>query len=92
MKQSDFWKPWIPIVTNRLAHEAEVCKKVKECEVTDIIVANKGPLMVSSALLSVCTKLIHSLMDPICEKKDYYGDVQYGVRSNCSTSIVSLCC
>ena len=25
-------------------------------------------------------------MDPICEKKNYYGDIQYGFRSNRSTS------
>ena len=29
-KQSDSWKPWIPIVTNPFAHKAEVCKEVKE--------------------------------------------------------------
>ena len=149
MKQSDSWKPWIPIVTDRLAHKAEVCKEVKECEVTDIInslkqeraprvdgitspmlrhtgpnfirlltdlincilsdgvvpdslltgkitlidkkapsllVANKRPLRVSSSLLFVYTKLIHSQMDPICEKKGYYGDIQYRFWSNRSNS------
>ena len=149
MKQSDLWKPWIPSVSDHLAHEAEVCREVKECEVLEIIkslkqerapgvdgitsqmlthagpcfirlltnlincilkdgivpdslqtgkmtlidkkapsllVANKRPLTVSSLLLSVCTKIIHSRMDPICEKKNYYGDVQYGFRSNRSTS------
>ena len=33
----------------------------------------------------VFTKLIHSRMDPICEKKRYYGDVQFGFRTHRST-------
>ena len=43
-----------------------------------LLVTNKQPLTVSSALVSVVTKLIQSRMDPICEKQGYYGEVQFG--------------
>ena len=45
-----------------------------------LLVKDKGPLTVSSVLLSVITKILHGRLDPICEDKGYYGAVQYSFR------------
>ena len=51
-----------------------------------LLVSKKRPLTVSCVILSVITKIMHARMDKICEKNGYYGTVQYGFRSGCSTS------
>ena len=45
-----------------------------------LLVKDKGPLTVSSVLLSVITKILHGRLDPICEAEGYYGAVQYSFR------------
>ena len=45
-----------------------------------LFVKDKGPLTVSSVLLSVITKILHGRLDPICEAEGYYGAVQYSFR------------
>ena len=76
------------ILTDGVVPDSQLTGKMTliEKKAPSLLVANKWPLTVSSALLSVYTKLIHSRMDPICKKKGYYWDVQYGFRSNRSTS------
>ena len=49
-------------------------------------VKGKRPLTVSSVLLNLFTKIVHSRMNPICEREGYYGPVQYGFRTGRSTS------
>ena len=49
-------------------------------------VKGKQPLTVSSLILNLFTKIVHSRMDPICEREGYYGPVQYGFRAGRSTA------
>ena len=51
-----------------------------------LLVSGKQPLTVSSVVLSIITKVIHSRMDPICEREGFYGPVQFGFRKGKSTS------
>ena len=51
-------------------------------------IQNKRPLTVLSIFLSVIAKLIKKRMDPICEEQGFYGSVQYGFRSERSTTDV----
>ena len=44
-------------------------------------VKGKRPLTVSSIILNLFTKIVHSRMNPICEREGYYGPVQYGFRT-----------
>ena len=49
-------------------------------------VKGKRPLNVSSILLNLFTKIVHSRMNPICEREGYCGPVQYGFRTGRSTA------
>ena len=49
-------------------------------------VGKKRPLCVSSVMLNVITKILHTRMDKICEREGFYGEVQYGFRKGKSTS------
>ena len=51
-----------------------------------LLVSGKQPVTVSSVVLSIITKVIHSRMDPICEREGFYGPVQFGFRKGKSTS------
>ena len=44
-------------------------------------VNKKRPLMVSSQIQSVITRLLAQRMDKICEAENYYGTTQFGFRS-----------
>ena len=49
-------------------------------------IKDKRPLAVSSVMLSIITKVLNIRMGRICEDNNLFGDVQYGFRSNRSTS------
>ena len=42
--------------------------------------------MVSSVILNLVTKIIHSRMDKICETEGFFGTTQFGFRKGRSTS------
>ena len=51
-----------------------------------LLLNKKRPLCVSSVILSVVTKILHSRMDKVCERDGLYGKIQYGFRKGRSTS------
>ena len=49
-------------------------------------VDKKRPLTVSSQIQSVITRLLAARMDKVCEKNNLYGSMQFGFKSNKSTT------
>ena len=78
---------------NRVLEAGEVPEMLQTGKMTlidkkkpSLEIQNKRPLTVSSIFLSVIAKLIKKRMDPICEEQGFYGSVQYGFRSERSTT------
>ena len=78
---------------NEILQEGKVPESLQTGKMTlidkkkpSLLVSGKRPLTVSSVLLSIITKIIHSRMDPICEQEGFYGPVQFGFRKGRSTS------
>ena len=84
---------YITDLINEIPQEGRVPETLQTGKMTlidkkkpSLLVSGKRPLTVSSVLLSIMTKIIHSHMDPICKQEGFYGLVQFGFRKRRSTS------
>jgi len=78
---------------NGILHEGQVPEVLNTGKMTlidkkkpSLQVSGKRPLTVSSVILNLVTKIIHSRMDKICETEGFYGTTQFGFRKGRSTS------
>ena len=90
---SDEYKSRLTDLLNSILTEGEVPQALLVGKMTlidkkepSLLVSKKRPLCVTSTLLSVLTKIVHSRMDKVCEQQGFYGSAQYGFRKGRSTT------